>query len=378
MVVQDTSPAGRRDGGLDSLRGLMLVGMAVNHIASPLQVLTDHPFGYTTSAEGLVFLSGLVAGLVYTRRRERNGPAAARRASWLRAGTLFGWHSALFVAVWFWANSYFALAGEPPSYTLPAMYLQPSLSLVTGMFLLNQPPLLDILPMYAGFMLLLPAVLATLEAGHRGRVLACGFAGWALTNLFWLNAPTDLGVIRTGAFNWGAWQLMFLAGVVCGHARATGTALLPKRTHWLVIPAVLLCVWCFLVRHWYWWPAQIPGFPAWENKNNLAPVRLLNTFALFLLIHLAFVRWPRAFEWRPLALLGRHSLAVFSAHITLAYVLLAFPEVFAATPFQAWMGTIIMLATLFAVAVWREGTGSAAVARETPRPAIRGRQRVSP
>ena len=56
MVVQDTSPAGRRDGGLDSLRGLMLVGMAVNHIASPLQVLTDHPFGYTTSAEGLVFL----------------------------------------------------------------------------------------------------------------------------------------------------------------------------------------------------------------------------------------------------------------------------------------------------------------------------------
>ena len=358
MVVQDISPAGQRDGGIDSLRGLMLIGMAVNHIASPLQILTDHPFGYTTSAEGFVFLSGLVAGLVYTRRRERNGPAAVRQASWLRAGTLFGCHVALFVAVWFWVNLFFALGGEPAPYALPALYGRPGLSLVTGVFLLNQPPLLDILPMYAGFMLLLPAVLSALEAGHRWRVLVCGLVGWGLTNLFWPNVPTDLGVIRTGAFNWGAWQLLFLAGVVCGHARATGASLLPKNKLWLVIPAVALCVWCFMIRHWYWWPAQIPGFPAWENKNNLAPVRLLNTFALFLLIHLAFVRWPRAFTWRPLSLLGRHSLAVFSAHIALAYVLLAFPEVFAATPFQAWMGTIIMLATLFAVAVWQEGDRS--------------------
>lgn len=376
MVVQDTSPAGQRDGGLDSLRGLMLVGMAVNHIASPLQVLTDHPFGYTTSAEGFVFLSGLVAGLVYTRRRDRAGPASVRQASWRRAGTLFGWHVALFVTVWFWTNSFFALAGQPPGYTLPAMYLQPGLSLVSGVFLLNQPPLLDILPMYAGFMLLLPAVLAALEAGQRWRVLACGLAGWALTNLCWPNAPTDLGVFRTGAFNWGAWQLLFLAGVVSGHARATGAALLPKRMLWLVIPAVVMCAWCFMVRHWYWWPASVPGFPDWENKNNLAPVRLLNTFALFLLIALAFRRWPRVFHWRPLAILGRHSLAVFSAHIALAYVLLAYPEVFAATPFQAWMGTIIMLATLFAVAVWREGARSPAAQRE-PRRLTHG-QGVSP
>ena len=375
MVAQVNSPAGERDGGLDSLRGLMLVGMAVNHIASPLHLLTDQPFGYTTSAEGFVFLSGLVAGLVYTRRRERAGPAAAQRASWRRAVTLYGCHVALFIAIWLWANLYFAAAGKPANYTLPAMHGQPGLSLLTGLFLVNQPPLLDILPMYAGFMLLLPAVLSALKAGHYWRVLGPGLAVWALTNLFWPNAPTDLGVIRTGAFNWGAWQLLFLAGVVCGHARATGTALLPRNKSWLLIPAVVACAWCFMIRHWYWWPASVPGFPDWENKNNLAPVRLLNTFALFLLIHLAFVRWPRAFTWRPLALLGRHSLAVFSGHILMAYVLLAFPSWFADTSAGAWLGTAAMLATLFVVARWQESLGqpgAEALRSRAPLAAYRG------
>jgi hypothetical protein len=370
MAVQVISPAGQRDGGLDSLRGLMLIGMAMNHIASPLHRLTDQPFGYTTSAEGFVFLSGLVAGLVYTRRREHLGPAAAAKASWLRAVTLYRYHIALFILIWSWANFYFAAVGENAIYAQPAMQEQPGWSLLTGLLLVNQPPLLDILPMYAGFMLLLPAVLDALDAGHRGRVLALSLAGWALTNLFWPNAPVDLGILRTGAFNWGAWQLLFLVGVIGGHASVTGQTLLPaNRRPWLVAGAVVLCGWCFLIRHWYWWPASIHGFPDWENKNSLAPVRLLNTFALFLLIHLAFVRWPRVFQWRPLALLGRHSLAVFSAHIVLAYLLLAFPEIFAATTFQAWMGTIIMLSTLFAVAVWCEGTRQTAPA-VLPRPAL--------
>jgi hypothetical protein len=167
--------------------------------------------------------------------------------------------------------------------------------------------------------------------------------------------------------------------VIGGHASVTGRALLPaKRRPWLIAGAVALCAWCFVVRHWYSWPASIHGFPNWENKNSLAPVRLLDTFALFLLIHFAFVRWPHAFNWRPLALLGRHSLMVFSAHIVLAYLLLAFPEIFAATPFQAWMGTLIMLSTLFAVAVWREGARQTGAAAGLPRPALaRARVRVS-
>jgi hypothetical protein len=219
-------------------------------------------------------------------------------------------------------------------------------------------------------------VLAALESGHRGRVLALSLAGWAVTNLFYPNAPVDLGVIRGGAFNWGAWQLLFFAGVICGHAQATGATLLPRRKAWLVVPAVALCFWCFMIRHWYW-PAPFANFPDWVNKNNLAPVRLGNTFALFLLIHLAFARWPRAFAWRPVALLGRHSLAVFSAHIATAYLLMGFPQVFSATTQGAWIGTGIMLAALFAMALWREGARVTAAARLPVKPRLQV-NRVSP
>lgn len=346
-------PSPVRDRGLDSLRGLMLIGMAVNHIASQLQIVTDHPLGYTSMAEGFVFLSGLVAGLVYTRRRQRLGMAEATRASCRRATTIYRYHAVLFIGVWTWAHVYFGLVHAPAGNTPASMLQHPALSLLAGLLLVNQPGLLDILPMYAGFMLLLPTVLAELDAGHRGRVLAFSFAGWVVTNLCWPGVPVEIGVLRMGAFNWGAWQFLFLVGAVCGHARATGVKLLPRHKIWLVIPAIALCAWCFMIRHWYW-PAPFASFADWVNKNNLAPVRLLNTFALFLLVHLAFVRWPRAFTWRPLALLGRHSLAVFSTHIGVAYLLFAFPQFVATSPARTWIGTTVMIASLFAVAVWRE------------------------
>jgi len=355
MAAQTISAAGQRDSGLDSLRGLMLIGMALNHVTSHLHVLTDHPFGYTSMAEGFVFLSGLIAGLVYTRRLQRHGPAAVLKGSRARAVTLYLCHVALFAGVWAWVNFYFAAVGIPAGNTPPAMLDHPALSLLSGALLVSQPPLLDILPMYAGFLLLLPAVLSALEAGRRGRVLALSFGAWLLTNLFWPSLAVNLGVVQTGAFNWGAWQLLFLVGVVCGHARATGVALLPRRQAWLVVPALALCGWFFLIRHWYV-PAPFATFADWVNKNNLAPVRLLNTCALFLLVHGAFVRWPRAFHWRPLALLGRHSLAVFSTHIAVAYVLFAFPQVVSATPARTWIGTATMLGSLFAVALWQERT----------------------
>ena len=50
----------RRDTLFDSLRGLLLVTMAINHIPSDLHPLTDGALGFVSSAEGFVFLSGLV------------------------------------------------------------------------------------------------------------------------------------------------------------------------------------------------------------------------------------------------------------------------------------------------------------------------------
>jgi hypothetical protein len=351
VVHDEKSPP--RDMRLDSLRGLMLVGMAINHIASPLRLLTDHPLGYTTSAEGFVFVSGLVAGLVYTRRLHRLGTDTVLRSSWLRTCTIYSCHVALFIGLLIWSNVFEAVAGVSPGNVPPLMLEHPWAALMSGILLVNQPPLLDILPMYAGFMLLLPGLLAALDARRHALVLSVSFAGWVVTNLFWPLVPLIFGVAQMGAFNWGAWQFLFVLGVTFGHASATGQSLLPRWSLRLVLPALTLCAYCFLIRHWYV-PAPFAEFADWVNKNNLAPARLLNTLALFFLVHLAFVRWPRLFVWPPFALLGRHSLAVFSAHVAMAYVLFAFPQYVSSTLAQTWLGTLIMLATLSVVALVSE------------------------
>jgi hypothetical protein len=366
MHLKPNSTETARDSGIDSLRGLMLLGMAMNHITSRLQVLTDHPFGYTSSAEGFVFLSGLVAGLVYTRRRQKLGVVVATRASVARACTIYCYHIGLFAALLIWTNAFTFLAGKIPGNAPQAMLDHPIQSLIAGLGLVNQPPLLDILPMYAGFMLLLPTVLAAFDAGHYRRVLAVSMAVWALTNLVSSPVPFVHGTIQVGAFTLGAWQLLFMIGVVFGHAKARGKSLLPRWTRHLVAPAFLLCGYAFLIRHWYL-PAPFPTFADWVNKNNLAPARLINTGALIFLVHLAFVRWPGHFLWPPLALLGRHSLAVFSTHVATAYVLYAFPGIVSATPARTWLGTAIMVSALYAVALWRESRRTQAIRRPPAR-----------
>ena len=67
-----------RDIRFDSLRGLLLVSMAINHLPSDLRVITDEGVGIVSSAEGFVFLSGVLAGFVYTRRLWREGASRLR------------------------------------------------------------------------------------------------------------------------------------------------------------------------------------------------------------------------------------------------------------------------------------------------------------
>src|SRR5687768_15200653 len=84
------TPVGR-DPRLDLLRGFCVFAMIVDHIggASWLYALTGGNTGPITAAEGFVFLSGLVLGIVSRRRVSRDGLAAAVRSALVRAWTLY-------------------------------------------------------------------------------------------------------------------------------------------------------------------------------------------------------------------------------------------------------------------------------------------------
>src|SRR5690349_6005052 len=88
---------------LDGIRGCLLVFMLLNHLtfsgAFALGWLNYSRIGFVESAQGFIFVSGLLVGLVYMRIYDHGGPLAATRRLGRRALELYGWHLALVLSV---------------------------------------------------------------------------------------------------------------------------------------------------------------------------------------------------------------------------------------------------------------------------------------
>ena len=340
-----------RDIRFDSLRGLLLVSMAINHLPSDLRVITDEGVGIVSSAEGFVFLSGVLAGFVYTRRLWREGAGRLRAMTRHRAGVIYGWHlvgyfggfAALAINAW--------LTGVHSNTSPPLFTDKPLLSAVLGPLLLYQPGLLDILPMYCVFVLLLPLVLSVLEKGWRWPLLATSFALWAVVQFL----PNYDGSIifpplNLGFFNLLAWQFLFISGIAIGYAKTkNSTELAPVRPG-LLLAASGGAVFFFCLQH-----RIIPSlwsdrhFGIMLNKPSLGAVRLMSSAIIFYLVAVIGTRFPRLLSWRPLAMLGRHPLPVVAAQCVLVLVLLAHDNFFA-TVTNRWIVSGVTIASLFVVA----------------------------
>jgi hypothetical protein len=324
-----------RDLRLDTLRGFMLVAIAINHLNTELRVFTDYPFGFVSTAEGFVFLSGLVAGLVYTRQSDRLSPAELNQKAQRRAWQIYLAHLCSFVAA-FVGLRLLAHFAHIETYTAPAMFFQhPVTALLMGPLLLFQPGLLDILPMYCGFMLALPMILAALRNGRWGRLFAASSGLWLLSQFGLLDfverwfqrfLPVNMGV-----FDPLAWQFLFVSGAFIGfHWAKAGKPLFAFR------PAML--AFCLLVATPLWFLLKYQHVPtglsmdmvwSWADKQHLAPLRLANFIVLAYLIAAVAVHRPRFLTFRPFAFLGRHSLVVFTAQATLCIFVLTQTQLFA-------------------------------------------------
>jgi hypothetical protein len=316
-----------------------------------MRAVTDGGLGIMASAEGFVFISGLLMGIVYTRRLRRDGPAGLRRAVLHRAEMIWTWQIGAFMAAlaavqltcWFtgfcsWSNP-------------PLFYSNPWLAALLGSVMLYQPGLIDILPMYCAFVLLLPFVLHALEEGRYKRVLAWSLLSWFVVQ--WI-PPVDgapLYPIHVGSFNIFAWQFLFVIGVAIGHTRITpsGPQIRFRPAYLAAAAAMAVYGWC--VQHLQWRP---PGCPDWLfgillNKPNLGVLRLVDFGAVAFLVGALGLRFPALVTWRPLALLGQHSLVVFAAQSVGVMIILNFSPLFA-TPLRDCLTTAAMIGFLFAAA----------------------------
>lgn len=321
---------------IDALRGLMLVLMTLTHLPTRLTVPAGQPFGFVSAAEGFVLLSAFMAGMVYSRLAATRGVDAMRTAFLHRAVKLYGCHAATLVFLFTVIAAVGIQIDQPAVKNLMTFYLaEPLTSLVTGLLLVYEPPLLDILPIYILFMLASPWVIThALRRGWAG-VMAVSIALWVLAQFGlgrWVYdatvALTGLTVPfhETGSFATFAWQFLWMLGLWIGTSYTQTQDRLLRFPHWAVVLASGVALLCFVWRHA---AGQSPFGPSADlnmlfDKWQLAPLRLLNLLALVLVtIHFgpALRRHLPRMPW--LETLGAASLPVFFAHLLLVLLVLA-------------------------------------------------------
>jgi hypothetical protein len=393
MTPTPAPAADRRLWEIDALRGLMLVLMTVTHIPTRFSNPLGQPFGFVSAAEGFVLLSGFMAGMVYAQKQLRAGDEAMRGAFLARAFKIYLSQAALLLFM-LTIVALIGVATRQEAITDLVSYFleQPMNALVGGLLLLYNPPLLDILPMYVLFMIASPVLLLHgFERGWRG-ILAASAALWlaalfgasealygVIVALTGLQVPLD----QTGAFEWLAWQFLWVIGLWIGAQQAAGrpvqAAPFPS---WAVALAVAIAVLHLVWRHAV---GQAP-FGANEALNllydkwSLGPLRLLDLFALIVVTMHFGPRWAaRAPRPRWLELLGRQSLPVFCAHVVLAALVLALLGPI--DPERSWWLDGVLLAAcfaaLFAVALASERIDRQAARAQERLRALRARRRAA-
>jgi hypothetical protein len=272
-----------------------------------------------------------------------------------RTKSIYAWHVASYLGAFTLVQLTYRTLGFC-SLAAPRLFFQHPLgSLWLGFSLLYQPGLLDLLPMYCAFVLLIPGVIAGLEAGRRWPILG-------LSALVWLAmqwAPPMAGAaglypVNTGVFNLFAWQFIFITGVAIGHARAGREDLVSRPNPWVVSAALAVVVYGIGVCHAQWpplWPDRLYGILL--NKPALGLLRLADFACVAFLVAVLADRFPSAFALRPLALLGRHSLAVVAAQSVIIVTLLQFAPLFT-TAAGRTLTALFTLALIFAAAAARD------------------------
>lgn len=355
----------QRDIRLDGLRGLLLVIMAGVHVPTPISHWLQEPFGFTSAAEGFLFLGGVMAGRVYGAVYGESGWSAMAGRVWSRMKRIYLVHLsvvaiALLIA-WRFAGSLPPLADHFHDFVehpLDSAALTP--------LLLHQPPLFDILPLYVIFLCLTPWLLAVARRHGWMRVLT-------VSALVWLGAQVEWRVcgdfssrvhLRLGSFNLPAWQLLWVGGLALGEAMLHGPVIRKEHGLALVLPAGGIVLAGLLCRHGIWPQVWFPpSLYLWMDKWTLGPVRLLNFGAWAVVL----LWWnPRVPEFlvAPLALLGRNSLSVFAFHLPLAIAATTAIELFPLSDAARIVIGLSVIAALFPWAAWQEYNR-----RRAPRPA---------
>lgn len=399
---------------IDGMRGYFLVFMLINHLIFAggywLVKVNHNQLAFVEDAQGFVFLSGLLIGMVYARKMVKNGYAAGRQAIYSRAFELYRYAMGLVLAV------LVAQMFLPDAYTVWYNWLgyttfDDPLRLAAIATFLFQPTFMDILPQYIVYMLFAPWLVKLVLEDKWVYVLTGSLVLWMAAQLglqrivtdplhHLVMGPDDQGI--RASFNLLGWQVVFYSGLVLGAMTSAGKIdwgkiLTPENTF---IPKMALIVVLFflplriMTANGLMPDFMLGKFASMEVRADFGPVYLLNFLAVAALVTWLLAAGPKhpsnfvrgaagvltwIFSLKFLQLIGRHSLYVYVWHVGIVYAVYYFdgrsPELSELTKTAI---ALVGVALLAVPAIWRErekffGTPATPPARMKPQAKVASR-----
>lgn len=388
----DREPNLKRLEVIDGMRGYFLVFMLINHLVFVgglwLVEVNHRNLAFVEDAQGFVFLSGLLTGMVYSRRMLREGYAAGQARIYSRVAQLYRY--AMGVVLFILALKLF-LPGASAIWTnwIGQTRFDDPLRLAAIATFLYQPTFMDILPQYIAYMVAAPLAIWLCVNGRWATVAITSVLLWTAAQLGlhrivtmplneWLAAtgPDKEGV--RASFNLLGWQIVFFSGVIAGSLTAVNKVdwqqvFDPRKTRLLTV-ALALCLFFLPLRlmtaHGLMPGVVLEKFGLMEVRSDFGPVYLMNFAAVGYLFAWTLIAGPRhenetvrriaavitsIFSFRYLQLLGRHSLQIYVWHVLIVYIVFYIDG--RSAEFSQFTKTAIAfgcLALLSLPALWRE------------------------
>ncbi len=304
--------------------------MVVDHIAGPsfLYAITGGNRFYTSAAEGFIFISGLVMGLVYRRLIERDGLGPSLRRAIERSVTLY----LVTITLTLFFVPFSEMLGmhwaQGLDFSDPVAFIVAVLTLHQTYYLVDIPLLYTILILAA------PLALVMLAQGRTAVVLGSSWLLWLGYQYFPNETQLPWPIAGNYLFYLSAWQVFFFTGLVLGwhHGELTRRlAHFPRRAA-LLLCGLGTCALIVLYRLTNRLGSLVADTQAAQDvqlflleyvfgKADVRPGRIIASIIVFGFLYLLVTE-----AWRPirrglgwlLLPLGRDALYAYAAHVVLA------------------------------------------------------------
>ena len=374
---------------IDGMRGYFLVFMLINHLTFTggylLVEINHRQLAFVEDAQGFVFLSGFLIGLVYGKKMLKGGYEDGRSKVWARAFELYRYAIGVILAV---LLVRLALPGDDhwQAWLGDTALGDPKRLLMVATFIF-QPTFMDILPQYIIYMIFAPPLIWLCLQGKWMHVAVGSIIVWMAGQLGLHRLVTDpIDILAVGsddqglraAFNLLGWQIVFFSALILGALTARneidwGRVFSPERS-WVPKMALAICLFFMPLRimtaHGLMPGDLLPKFAAMEVRADFGPVYLLNFAAVGVGVAWLVIAGPRhayapvrrvaeaviwVFSLKFLRLLGRHSLQVYVWHVGIVYSVQllneAVPDASQLTRIAIALTCIVLLSV---PALWRE------------------------